>query len=136
MGTAIHMTRPGSTRSIFEDAPLYCGRPRGPGVHVTAWRRLATCRRCVRADAQYSEDSEHRRTTRRLERVRALASGDIVSHSPGFQSSGTLCGEYSEDDDIDSSAVTCPACKARITAAHDKLLTTNSRHRQRSSGRS
>lgn len=124
MSAAVHMTRPGSTRSVLDEAPLWCGRPRRAGVHVTVFRHRATCQRCIRADERYTEDSEHRRTIARLERERRIASGDLVSHSPSYRPSGTLCGEYSEGDDIDSSAVTCPACKGRIVAANNRAENT------------
>lgn len=103
-------------------------------VHVTAFRNRATCQRCIRADVMYAEDSEYRRTRARLERERRIAAG-IMTHSIGYGASGTLCGARAKGDDIDSSAVTCPACKGRIDAANTAAAAANNHNQQHTSTR-
>lgn len=54
--------------------------------------------------------------------MKKIEAGLQINHSPGFSSQGTLCRGFNQGDDIDSSNITCPACLAKIKAAHDRLV--------------
>lgn len=71
MSRAIHITKPG-TGSIFERAPLQCGRSRDDSTLVTVYQHLATCKRCIAANAIAVEDAEYARTKAKLEREREV----------------------------------------------------------------
>ncbi|HEY0132437.1 MAG TPA: hypothetical protein VGB85_00120 [Nannocystis sp.] len=51
MSRRVHMPKLGHETSILEKAPLLCGQTRDTGTLVTVFAYLATCSRCVKANA-------------------------------------------------------------------------------------
>lgn len=68
MSRRVHMPKLGTNTSIIDKAPLLCGQARDDRSHVTIFARLATCSRCVKANALAQDDLDYKRAQAKLRR--------------------------------------------------------------------
>lgn len=71
MSRRVHMPKLGyGGASVIDQAPLFCGAAREPGVLVTIFASQATCKRCQRLNSIAVEDAEHLRLQAKRQRDR------------------------------------------------------------------